>query len=240
MTFQMLDRWAEKRDPNAPPLEPVFLIGLTGPIGCGKTTVGKMLGHLGARIVDADQVSRAVMAPDQPVLDQIQARFGRGVMTQEGAVDRSALANLVFHDPVALRDLEAMTHPLIRLRIDQGLELAAHDGVPFAVLEAIKLIENEELASRCDEIWLIDCAPAIQRERAIDRGLGGEDLDQRMIVQNGIRERAREKADRIIDTGVPLDQLRTTVEEALASALADKLDILPIRWARKPEPPAGS
>lgn len=234
MTFQQLDAWMARRQPRDEPLEPAFLIGLTGPMGCGKTTVGRILGRLGGRIVDADQVSRAVLAPDQPVLDDIKARFGRGVIATDGTVDRTALANLVFHDPVALRDLEAMTHPLIRMRIDQALELAAEDGVPFTVVEAIKLIENEELANRCDEIWLIDCSPAIQRERIIDRGMDGPDMDQRLLVQAGIRERARARADRVIDTGVPMAQLQATVEEALAEALADTVDILPLRAERPP------
>ena len=230
MTFGQLDARAQSGAPRpAEPLEPAFLIGLTGPIGCGKTTVGRMLGRLGGRIVDADQVSRAVLAPDQPVLDDLRARFGKGVISNDGTLDRHALANLVFHDPVALRDLEAMTHPLIRMRIDQALELAAEDGVPFAVVEAIKLVESEDLAARCDEIWLVDCSPAIQRERIIDRGMDGDDMDQRLAVQAGIRERARARADRTIDTSGPMDELRARVEEALAEALAGHVDILPFR-----------
>jgi dephospho-CoA kinase len=230
MTFGQLDARAQRdTPPRSEPLEPSYLIGLTGPIGCGKTTVGRILGRLGGRIVDADQVSRAVLAPDQPVLDDLRDRFGKGIISTDGTLDRHALANLVFHDPVALRDLEAMTHPLIRLRIDQALELAAEDGVPFAVVEAIKLIENEELASRCDEIWLVDCSPAIQRERIIDRGMDGPDMDQRLAVQAGIRERAKARADRTIDTSGPLEEVRVQVEEALAQALADHVDILPFR-----------
>lgn len=226
MTFGQLDAYAA-RGPRTEPIEPVFLIGLTGPIGCGKTTVGRMLGRLGGRIVDADQVSRAVLAPDQPVLDDLKARFGKGIMSNDGSLDRSALANLVFHDPVALRDLEAMTHPLIRLRIDQALDLAAEDGVPFAVVEAIKLVENEELAGRCDEIWLVDCTPAIQRERMIDRGMDGPDMDQRLAAQADIRERAKPLVARTIDTSGPLEGVQAAVEEALASALAGNMDILP-------------
>jgi dephospho-CoA kinase len=99
--------------------------------------------------------------------------------------------------------------------------------VPFAVVEAIKLIENEELADRCDEIWLIDCAPAIQRERIIERGMDGPDIDQRLAAQAGLRERARARADRTIDTSGPIEGVQGAVEEALASALAGKLDILP-------------
>jgi dephospho-CoA kinase len=225
------DRPAPARPPRASrttdPLDQPFLIGLTGPIGCGKSTVGKLLGRLGGRIVDADQVSRSVMAPGEPVLDDIRARFGEQVMSREGALDRQALANVVFHDPVALRDLEAMTHPLIRARIDRALAKAAEDGTPFAVLEAIKLIESEELARRCDEIWLVDCPPDIQRERLIDRGMGGSDMDQRLAIQATIREHATAHADRVIDTRGTIDQTRELVEDALAEALARKVDIIP-------------
>lgn len=233
MSFGLLDEWAAREKTRTEPLEPPFLIGLTGPIGCGKSTVGVMLGRLGGRIVDADQISRAVLAPDQPVLDVLKKRFGRSVFLNDGSVDRNALANLVFHDPVALRDLEGITHPLIRLRIDQSLEMAAEDGVPFAVLEAIKLAETEELSERCDSIWLIDCDPAIQRERIIGRGMGAEDMDQRMLVQAGIRDRARAKADLVIVTDGTIEETKAKVEEALAETLAGKVDFLPFRSARR-------
>lgn len=229
MSFARQDEWARNRAPDAVPLPPVFLIGLTGPIGCGKSTVGTLLGRLGGRIVDADMVSRAVLAPDQPVLDVLKARFGRGIILQDGSLNRSGLASLVFHDPVALRDLEAITHPLIRTRIDQALEMAAEDGVPFAILEAIKLIETPELAERCDEIWLIDCRPDLQRERVVARGFGGSDLAERMEIQQGIRERARAKADRILETNGTREETQALVEEYLAEALKDKLDILPLK-----------
>jgi len=228
MTFAYQDEWAKRRDPDAPKLPPVFLIGLTGPIACGKSTVGTLLGRLGGRIVDADMVSRGVLAPDQPVLEVLKARFGRHILLQDGSLDRTGLANLVFHDPVALRDLEAITHPLIRMRIDQALEMAAEDGVPFAVLEAIKLIESPELAERCDEIWAVDCRVDLQRERAVARGMGGSDLQERLEAQEGIRERARAKADRILETNGTLEETKAKVEEYLAEALKDHLDILPL------------
>lgn len=237
MSFVYQDMWAERRDPNTPPLPPVFLIGLTGPIGCGKSTVGMMLARLGGRIVDADMVSRAVLAPDQPILEDLKKRFGRGILMNDGSLNRSAMANLVFHDPIALRDLEAMTHPLIRMRIDQALEMAAEAGVPFAVLEAIKLAETEELAERCDEIWLIDCDQEIQRKRIIRKGLGPDDMEARLKVQDGIRERARARADRVIMTNGSEERTAEDVEEALALALADKLDILPLKKPlKRPQP----
>jgi dephospho-CoA kinase len=238
MTFARQDLWARDHDPLAPPLPPVFVIGLTGPIGCGKSTVGTMLGRLGGRIIDADMVARGVLAPDQPVLEALKARFGRHILLQDGSLDRTGLANLVFHDPVALRDLEMITHPLIRTRINQALEMAAEEGVPFAIIEAIKLIEDPELSERCDEIWAVDCREDLQRERAVKRGFGGPDLIQRMEVQQGIRERARERADRVLETNDTLEDTQAKVEEYLAEALKDHLDILPLlkRPLRKPEP----
>ncbi|MFN8518883.1 MAG: dephospho-CoA kinase [Chloroflexota bacterium] len=228
MSFAFQDLWAERRDPNAEPLPPVFLIGLTGPIACGKSTVGTMLGRLGGRIVDADMVSRAILAPGQPGLDMVFAKFGRTYMMNDGTLNRSALARLVFHEPEQLKELEKITHPLIKMRIDQALEIAAEEGCPFAILEAIKLIESPELRDRCDEIWAVDCRMDLQRERAVSRGMGGPDLQERLEIQEGIREVARAKADRIIDNNGSLDELLATVEEYLAEALKDHLDILPL------------
>jgi energy-coupling factor transporter ATP-binding protein EcfA2 len=101
---------------------PVTLrIGLTGPIGCGKSTVAGWLAELGAHAIDADEVARAVTAPGEPALDVVIARFGERYRRPDGGLDRAALAELVFSDPVALGDLEAITHPQVRKRIGQAL-----------------------------------------------------------------------------------------------------------------------
>lgn len=227
------DPWIGSYDPDAtePPDQP-FLIGLTGPIGCGKSSVAKMLGRLGGRVVDADQMSRAVTAPGEPIIQAIKQRFGERVISRDGALDRNMLAGVVFSDPVALADLEAMVHPLVRSRIDRALKEAFDDGIPFAVVEAIKLVEGG-LADRCDEVWLIDCPEDVQRERLIDRGMGMADMERRLEVQRRIRDTLRGQVDRTIDTSGTLAETQVTVEEALAEALSG-VDFLPFGSVERP------
>ena len=100
------------------------IIGLTGPIGCGKSTVAGWLAARGAVVVDADEVARDVTAPGQPAHDAVLAHFGDPVRGADGTLDRAALARLVFSDPAALADLEAIVHPAVRPRILEAIAAA--------------------------------------------------------------------------------------------------------------------
>ncbi len=103
-------------------------IGITGPIGCGKSQVGRWLAERGARVVDADHVAREVTAPGTPVHAAILRRFGAAVTAPDGTLDRAALGRVVFADPAALRDLEALVHPAVRPRILELIAAAEADG----------------------------------------------------------------------------------------------------------------
>jgi dephospho-CoA kinase len=200
-----------------------FVIGLTGPIGCGKSTVAGMLGELGGSIIDADALARAVTAPGQPQLAPIRSRFGDGVFRTDGSLDRAALAAVVFADTAALRDLEAIVHPAVRERVLERLERAAAVGDPFVVVEAIKLIEGG-LAGRCDEVWVIECSPSTQRQRLGMRGMPPDDLERRLTMQGpDLAERLSSGADRRVSTEGGLEETRARVEDALAEALAPVL-----------------
>jgi dephospho-CoA kinase len=192
-------------------------IGLTGPIGCGKSTVAGWLAGRGAVVVDADEVARAVSAPGEPGHDAVLAVFGDAVRVDDGTLDRAALARIVFRDPDALRRLEAIVHPLVRTRILAAIDAARAADAPAVVVEAIKLVEGG-LASICDEVWLVTCASTVQRERVIDRGLDPADADRRIAAQAGLVERVRPVATRVIDTSGPLDDARSRVAAAWAAA----------------------
>jgi dephospho-CoA kinase len=174
-------------------------IGLTGPIGCGKSTVARWLAGRGAVVVDADEVARGVTAPGGPAPDAVLARFGDRVRSSGGDLDRAGLARIVFADPAALAELEAIVHPAVRPVILRAIEAAEAEGAPAVVVEAIKLVEGG-LAQLCDEVWLVTCDERVQRERLLARGTEPADADRRIAAQAGIVERLRPAASRILDT----------------------------------------
>jgi dephospho-CoA kinase len=195
-------------------------IGLTGPIGCGKSTVAAWLAERGAIVVDADEVAREVSAPGEPAHDAVIAAFGDAVRL-DGRLDRAALARVVFADPEALTRLEAIVHPVVRVRILALVAEADAAGAPAVVIEAIKLVEGG-LAALCDEVWLVTCAPTVQRDRVIARGATTEDADRRIGAQAGLVERVRPVATRVLDTSGPLVDARSKVAAAWDAALSGR------------------
>ena len=194
-------------------------IGLTGPIGCGKSTVARWLADRGAIVIDADDVAREVTAPGEPAHDAILEVFGDDVRARDETLDRAALARVVFRDPARLAQLEAIVHPVVRPRIVAAMDDAADDGAPAVVVEAIKLVEGG-LADLCDEVWLVTCAPAAQRERVLDRGMAADDADRRIAGQAGLVERLRPRATRVLDTSGPLADARARVAAAWDDAVS--------------------
>ncbi len=203
-------------------------IGLTGPIGCGKSTVAGWLGERpGVVVIDADVVARAVVEPGEPALTAVLARFGPEVRSADGSLDRAALGRIVFADPDALRDLEAIVHPAVRGRILEALAAAERGGASptdaaapasAVVIEAIKLVEGG-LAELCDEVWLVTCDPQTQLERVVGRGSDPADAAARIAAQGDLTARLRPAATRIIDTSGPVLDVRRTIDDAFESAL---------------------
>jgi dephospho-CoA kinase len=194
-------------------------IGLTGPIGCGKSTVARWMGERpGVVVIDADRVARQVLDPGEPALAQVVERFGSDLLGPDGSLDRAALGRIVFADPAALDDLESIVHPAVRPRILAIMDGAAAHGADAVVIEAIRLVEGG-LATLCDEIWLVECDPGTQRERLVGRGSTEEDADQRIQAQAGLTERVAPVATRVVDTSGTEEETRAIVDAALESVL---------------------
>jgi dephospho-CoA kinase len=194
-------------------------IGITGPIGCGKSTVAGWLGELGAVVIDADDVARELTAAGTPAAAAIAAGFGPGLVRADGSLDRAALGRIVFADPDALARLEAIVHPAVRPAIVERMERAAADGALAVVVEAIKLVEGG-LAALCDEVWLVTCDAGEQLERLLARGtIGAADAQARIAAQGGLGERLAPAATRVIDTSGTAAEAHERVGAAWRAAL---------------------
>jgi dephospho-CoA kinase len=163
-------------------------------------------------VIDADSLVREVYE-DAAVREAVVERFGPGVRTSDGSIDRRALARIVFDDPEALRGLEAIVHPAVRPRILTGIDAADSGRAPAVVVEAVKLVESG-LAGLCDEVWLVTCDPPIQRGRLRDRGVRPDDAERRIASQRHLRDRVEPVATRRIDTSGSLSDTRAQVVAA--------------------------
>jgi dephospho-CoA kinase len=192
-------------------------IGLTGPIGCGKSTVAGWLGELGAEVIDADAVAREVTGPGLPATESIATAFGPDLLREDGSLDRAALGRIVFADPIALARLEAIVHPAVRPVIVERIARADASGANAIVIEAIKLVGGG-LAELCDEVWLVTCDPVDQLARILARGADRTDAEARIAAQAGLTERLRPAATRVIDTSGPVEATRERVLAAWSEA----------------------
>ena len=195
-------------------------IGITGPIGCGKSTVARWLGERsGVSVIDADHEARLVLAPETPEVEAVYRRFGQDLRRANGELDRGALSRIVFKDPEALHDLESIVHPAVRPRILAAIERAERAGARAVVIEAIKLVEGG-LAELCDEVWLVSCEPAVQRERLVGRGDAEDDAAARVDAQGDLAERLRTRATRVVDTNADPADTRRSVDALFDEASA--------------------
>ncbi len=163
-----------------------YIIGLTGNIATGKSLVRKMLEHLGAYGIDADALSHRAIAKGAPGYQPVIDTFGKWILRPDGEIDRDKLGRLVFADPEAMAQLEAIVHPLVRQAIEIMIKRA---GQKVIVIEAIKLLESE-LKNLVDTVWVTYAPPDVQLARLVEkRQMSETDARQRVAAQNAQKEK---------------------------------------------------
>jgi dephospho-CoA kinase len=200
----------------------LLLVGLTGGIASGKSTVSALLAELGAEVIDADHIARQVVMPGTRAWYKIRDHFGPDVLFADGTIDRQALADIVFADPAKLTVLNEITHPEIFARIADRLE-AHHDQDVVVVLDAALLIEAG-LADGVDVVVVTHSPREIQLERLAAKGMGARDAEARIGAQLAPEKRLA-RADIVIDNTGSLEELARRVDEVweeLQRRLADR------------------
>lgn len=190
----------------------MLTIGLTGGIGTGKSTVSGMLAELGAVILNADIVGHEAYLPHQNVWQDVVDAFGRGILNERDAVDRSKLGAIVFKDPRALQRLNGIVHPWIYRRMEHLLEELRTKRTPVVVLEAALLFEAN-WTPLVDEVWVTSASEEQVLERLQQRnGMTVQQIQDRMKVQLSNEERVK-NANVVIDTNGTVDDVRTQVKK---------------------------
>jgi len=200
-----------------------YRVGLTGGIASGKSTAAKFFGALGVPILDSDQIARDVVEPGQPPLGRLVERFGPSILTPDGHLDRPALREIVFSDPRARADLEALTHPAIGAAMEAR---SAETGGPYQIL-VIPLLVEKNLSAHVDRVLVVDCEEQLQLKRL--RAREGSTLEQaRAILNAQVSRAARLKA---ADDVIHNDTDMNAVREQVAALHARYLDL-----AQQPRP----
>jgi dephospho-CoA kinase len=188
---------------------PKLLIGLTGNIACGKSTVLRKLADLGAYTIDADERVHEILARGGPAYEPVVEAFGERILRDDREIDRRVLGGIVFSNPKELRRLEEITHPIVRKVLEEEIERA---GSHIVVLDAIKLIESG-WADRCDEVWVVTTPPEQQLARLMrTRGYSREEAEMRINAQPLQSEKVA-RADVIIDNSGTIRETHRQVRE---------------------------
>lgn len=179
-----------------------YVIGLTGGIGSGKSTIANLFANLAVPIIDADIVAREVVAKDTPLLTEIVNRFGKDVLSETQELDRTKLRHIVFHQPAEKIWLNNLLHPAIRQTMLQKLANTQSEYVLWVVP---LLIENK-LTTFCDRILVVDVLPEIQLERASKRDNSDEHTIKQIMQSQVTREERLQYADDVIENNLPIEQ----------------------------------
>ena len=193
----------------------VFRVGLTGGIASGKSTVARLFEALGVPIIDTDVLAREVVAPGEPLLGQIATRFGAGVLAADGSLNRTALREIVFADACARGDLEQLTHPAIRARLEA---LSAVLGGPYQLLVIPLLVETGG-QTPVDRVLVVDCSEALQIRRLQARDGATLEQARQILTAQATREARLAMANDVIVNEGDLGAVRDRVANLHAAYL---------------------
>lgn len=202
-----------------------LVIGLTGNIATGKSTVLDYLARLGAWIIDADKLAHRAMDPGGPAYQAVVKEFGAGILNPDQTINRKALGRIVFANADLLNKLEQIVHPAV---FAMTVQLVKQSAAPVVILEAVKLLEAGTMVSQCDEVWVVTARPEVQLRRLREvRGMSEEDARQRMQMQSPQAAKINQ-ADRVIDNSGTLAALYAQLD----AIWADLKVAYPKRMAR--------
>jgi len=186
-----------------------FVVGVTGGIGSGKTTVANLFAELGAAVVDTDAIAHELTGPQGAAMPEIIRVFGKGILRTDGSLDRAAMRQLCFSDPDARRRLEAILHPMIRSESVNRCQNASH--APYVLLVVPLLVESGAYREHIDRILVIDCAESVQVARVMARSHLSADEIRAIMATQASREIRRAAADDILTNDNDLDELQPQV-----------------------------
>ncbi len=187
----------------------MFIVGVTGGIGCGKSAVTDRFAALGVPVIDADRVARTVVEPGQPALVEIVEQFGAATLNADGTLNRAWLREAIFADPQAKTTLEQILHPRIRAEMHHQLE---QFDTAYAIFSIPLLFETGQ-DKHVNRILVVDCPPELQLSRVTRRDQTGEAQTKAIIASQIAREQRLAKADDIIDNSGSLDDLQEPIEQ---------------------------
>jgi dephospho-CoA kinase len=185
----------------------VYRVGLTGGIASGKSTAAGFFEGLGVPILDSDKIAREVVEPGQPPLEHLVKRFGPSILTPDGRLDRPALRDIVFSDPKARADLEALTHPAIGAAMEAR---SAETGGPYQIL-VIPLLVEKNLSSHVDRVLVIDCDEALQVSRIHQRDGSSPEQAEAILRAQAPRAARLRAADDVIRNDAAIDSVQKQV-----------------------------
>ena len=198
------------------------IIGLTGGIACGKSTVSTELRALGAAIIDADALAHELSQPHQPLYNAYVQRFGREIVTANGALDRAAIARRVFADPAVRAEVDAIAHPLIRMAAEERLRAARDENKRAAVLD-VPLLFEAGWDALADETWVVALPREEQLARLLarDKTMCESDARARIAAQMPLREKCA-RADVVIDNSGTKEEVREYIGELWKERIIDR------------------